>query len=65
MEAPDTVVIDSRDAAAYGGAHIPGSLNIGFDKQLANWVGMSVAPDAKILIVAADRERAAADAAAR
>ncbi|MEL7641173.1 MAG: MBL fold metallo-hydrolase [Solidesulfovibrio sp.] len=57
---PGTVVIDSRDAAAYGGAHIPGSLNIGFDKQLANWVGMSVAPGAPILIVAADRERAAA-----
>jgi glyoxylase-like metal-dependent hydrolase (beta-lactamase superfamily II)/rhodanese-related sulfurtransferase len=60
MASPGTVVIDCRDAAAYGGAHIPGSLNIGFDKQLANWVGMSVAPDAKILIVAADRERASA-----
>ncbi|WP_029460933.1 MBL fold metallo-hydrolase [Solidesulfovibrio alcoholivorans] len=60
MEVPDTVVIDSRDAAAYGGAHIPGSLNIGFEKQLANWVGMSVAPGAKICIVAADRERASA-----
>lgn len=59
-EAPHTVVIDTRDAAAYGGTHIPGSLNIGFEKQLANWVGMSVAPDAKILIVATDRERAAA-----
>lgn len=60
MATPGTVVIDCRDTAAYGGAHIPGSLNIGFDKQLANWVGMSVAPDAKILIVAADRERASA-----
>lgn len=60
MAAPDTVVIDSRDAAAYGGAHIPGSLNIGFEKQLANWIGMSVAPESKILIVAADRERASA-----
>jgi glyoxylase-like metal-dependent hydrolase (beta-lactamase superfamily II)/rhodanese-related sulfurtransferase len=59
-DAPGTVIIDSRDAAAYGGAHIPGSLNIGFDKQLANWVGMSVAPGSKILIVAADRERASA-----
>lgn len=58
--APDVVVIDTRDAPAYGGAHIPGSLNIGFEKQLANWVGMSVAPEAQILIVAADRERASA-----
>lgn len=60
MAAPGTVVIDARDAAAYGGAHIPGSLNIGFSSQLANWVGMSVAPGAKILIVAENRERAAA-----
>lgn len=60
MAAPGTVVIDCRDAASYGGAHIPGSFNIGFDKQLANWVGMSVDPGAKILIVAADRERASA-----
>jgi glyoxylase-like metal-dependent hydrolase (beta-lactamase superfamily II)/rhodanese-related sulfurtransferase len=51
------VVIDTRDAAAFGGAHIPGSLNIGFESQLANWVGMSVAPKSEILIVAANRER--------
>lgn len=36
------VVIDTRDTAALGGFHIPGSLNIGFEKQLANWVGMVV-----------------------
>ncbi|MHC1713734.1 MAG: rhodanese-like domain-containing protein [Solidesulfovibrio sp.] len=60
MPGEKTVVIDSRDAAAYGGAHIPGSLNIGFETQLANWVGMSVAPGSNILIVAADRERASA-----
>jgi len=60
MAAPGTMVIDSRDAAAFGGAHIPGSLNIGFEKQLANWIGMSVAPGSKLLIVAADRERASA-----
>lgn len=58
MNAAGTVVIDARDAAAYGGAHIPGSLNIGFEKQLANWVGMSVAPGSKILLVAENRERA-------
>ncbi len=60
LETPGVAVIDTRDAAAYGGAHIPGSLNIGFEKQLANWVGMSVAPGTKLLLVAADRERASA-----
>jgi len=51
------VVIDTRDAPAFGGAHIPGSLNIGFEKQMANWVGMAVKPMASILLVVENRER--------
>jgi glyoxylase-like metal-dependent hydrolase (beta-lactamase superfamily II)/rhodanese-related sulfurtransferase len=51
------IVIDTRDTAAFGGFHIPGSLNIGFEKQLANWVGMVVDPNADILLVVTDRER--------
>jgi glyoxylase-like metal-dependent hydrolase (beta-lactamase superfamily II)/rhodanese-related sulfurtransferase len=51
------MVIDTRDTAAFGGFHIPGSLNIGFEKQLANWVGMVVPPDADLLLVVEDRER--------
>lgn len=47
----NTVVIDVRDSAAYSGFHIPGSVNIGFEKQLANWVGMVVEPDKDILLV--------------
>jgi rhodanese-related sulfurtransferase len=50
------VVIDTRDMAAYGGFHIPGSINIGFEKQLANWVGMVVDPASKILVIAEGRE---------
>ncbi|MBG0775202.1 MAG: MBL fold metallo-hydrolase [Desulfovibrionaceae bacterium] len=49
------VVIDTRDVAAFGGFHIPGALNIGFEKQLANWVGMVVAPDSRILLVTENR----------
>jgi glyoxylase-like metal-dependent hydrolase (beta-lactamase superfamily II)/rhodanese-related sulfurtransferase len=49
-------VIDVREAAAFGGMHIPGSLNIGFEKQLANWVGMVVDPDADILLVTPSRD---------
>ncbi|MGI6657588.1 MAG: MBL fold metallo-hydrolase [Desulfobulbus sp.] len=49
-------VIDTRNGAAFGGAHIPGSLNIGFEKQLANWVGTVVAPDARILLVVDGRD---------
>ena len=50
------VVIDARDAAAFGGFHIPGSINIGFEKQLANWVGMVVEPGSDILLVVGDRD---------
>jgi glyoxylase-like metal-dependent hydrolase (beta-lactamase superfamily II)/rhodanese-related sulfurtransferase len=51
------IVIDTRDTAAFGGFHIPGSLNIGFEKQLANWVGMVVEPTATLLLVVNDKER--------
>ncbi len=50
------IVIDARDSAAFGGFHIPGSINIGFEKQLANWVGMVVDPDSEILLVVDDRK---------
>ena len=50
------IVIDARDSAAFGGFHIPGSINIGFEKQLANWVGMVVDPNSEILLVVDDRE---------
>ena len=49
-------VIDVRDAAGFGGFHIPGSLNIGLEKQLANWVGMAVDPDSDLLLVVSSKE---------
>ena len=53
--AKGAVVIDSRDSAAFGGFHIPGSLNIGFEKQMTNLVGMVVEPDSELLLVVNDR----------
>jgi glyoxylase-like metal-dependent hydrolase (beta-lactamase superfamily II)/rhodanese-related sulfurtransferase len=50
------VVIDSRNMAAFGGFHIPGSLNIGFEKPLANLFGMVVEPDSELLLVVDGRE---------
>lgn len=47
----DTVIIDVRDSAAFSGFHIPGSVNIGFEPQLANWVGMVVSPEKDLLLV--------------
>ncbi|MEF2146628.1 MAG: rhodanese-like domain-containing protein [Desulfovibrionaceae bacterium] len=57
LVADGALIIDTRDTAAFGGFHIPGSLNIGFEKQLANWVGMVVRPDADLLLVVDNRER--------
>lgn len=50
------VVVDVRDTAAYAGYHIPGSLNIGFEPSLANWVGMVVAPGSDLLLVVDSRD---------
>ncbi len=55
MVADGATIIDARDSAAFGGFHIPGSINIGFEKQLANWVGMVVDPKAEIVLVVDDK----------
>ena len=56
MKDENTLVMDTRGSAAYGGFHIPGSVNIGFEKQLANWVGMVIDPMAELLLVVDDRD---------
>jgi glyoxylase-like metal-dependent hydrolase (beta-lactamase superfamily II)/rhodanese-related sulfurtransferase len=56
FKADGATIIDARDSAAFGGFHIPGSINIGFEKQLANWVGMVVDPDAEIILVVDDQK---------
>jgi glyoxylase-like metal-dependent hydrolase (beta-lactamase superfamily II)/rhodanese-related sulfurtransferase len=50
------IVVDTRPAAAFGDAHVPGSLHVSLDGQYASWVGTMVRPEQEILIVAdADR----------
>jgi rhodanese-related sulfurtransferase len=56
MEDNGTLILDTRGSAAYGGFHIPGSINIGFEKQLANWVGMVIDPKSELLLVVDDRD---------
>ena len=50
------VAVDTRDTAAFGGVHVPGSINIGFEKQTANWVGMVIEPDSDLVLVVTDEE---------
>jgi len=50
------LVLDTRDTAAFGGVHIPGSINIGFAKQTANWIGMVIEPDARLILLVSDEK---------
>lgn len=48
------VVLDVRDAEAFGAGHVPGSLNIGLGGQFASWAGMLIPIGSPIVIVADD-----------
>ena len=46
------LVLDLRQMLSFGGAHIPGSINVDATAPPApNWVGTVVSPDAKLLLV--------------
>ena len=46
------VVLDVRDADAFGAGHIPGSINIGLGGQYASWAGTLLSSKDPIVIVA-------------
>ena len=52
------IVLDVRDAAAFGAGHVPGSINIGLGGQYASWAGTLVSSSDELIIVADGRERA-------
>ena len=46
------VLLDLRDAASYGEAHIPGSINIDFSSgAILNWVGVVIPPESELVLV--------------
>lgn len=47
------IVLDVRDSAAFGAAHIPSSVNIGLDGQYATWAG-SLLDAVQPLVIVAD-----------
>lgn len=51
VEDEDAVVVDLREHLAFGGAHIPGALNIGLVGDLATWAAWLVPYDRPILLV--------------
>lgn len=50
--ASGATVLDVRDSAMFGAAHVPGSLNIGLDGQYASWAGSLLSPENAVVIVA-------------
>ena len=50
------VILDTRDTAAFGGVHIPGSINIGFALQTANWIGMVIDPKDELILIVTDED---------
>jgi hydroxyacylglutathione hydrolase len=53
------MLLDTRGAAEYGTAHIPGSLHIGLGGQFASWAGTLLSPQMPIVLVAEDEGRVA------
>jgi hydroxyacylglutathione hydrolase len=51
LQALDAVVIDLRRPEAFGGAHIPGALNIGAGQNLSMWAGWVVPYDHPLFLV--------------
>ena len=50
----DALILDVRDADAFGRRHIAGAINIGLDGNFASWSGTLLPFDAPIVIVADD-----------
>ncbi|NIA19049.1 MAG: MBL fold metallo-hydrolase [Xanthomonadaceae bacterium] len=50
-------LVDLREAAAFGGAHIPGSLNIGLSPNSATWLGNVINPEKNIILLADSQEQ--------
>jgi glyoxylase-like metal-dependent hydrolase (beta-lactamase superfamily II) len=58
------VLLDVRDAAAYGAGHVPGALNVGLRGQFASWAGTLV-DTGRPIVVAAEGEDEAGEALMR
>lgn len=64
LAAQGVVLLDVRNAAAFGAAHVPGSLNVGLAGQFASWTGTLVPGENRLVLIAED-ESGAREAAMR
>jgi glyoxylase-like metal-dependent hydrolase (beta-lactamase superfamily II)/rhodanese-related sulfurtransferase len=59
LQKEGAIVLDVRPSAAYGTAHVPGSLHISLAGQFATWAGSLLRPQDSIVLVAEDEEQVA------
>jgi len=50
------IILDTRPAAEFGAAHIPGSIQIGLDGQYASWAAILLGLQSEIILVGDDLE---------
>lgn len=51
VEDKNSILVDTRSMFAFGGAHIPGALNIGGSAMLSTWAGSLLDPEKPVLLV--------------
>jgi hydroxyacylglutathione hydrolase len=56
-QADDVVVLDTRQPEAFGGAHIPGALNVGLGSSFPTWAGTVLPEGTRTLLVLDDPSR--------
>ena len=47
----DVAILDLRRPEAFGGAHLPGAINIGASQNLSLWAGWMIGPDKRLVLV--------------
>lgn len=45
------LVVDTRSAEAFGGAHVPGAVNVGLGSSFSTWAGTIIPDGARVLLV--------------
>ena len=56
LQAAGAVVLDTRPAAQFAAAHIPGSIHIALSGQYASWAARLIGVNAKVVLVAEDND---------
>lgn len=54
MGQPGTLVLDTREIEAFGGAHVEGALNIALRAEFPIWSGWMLKPEQRLLVVLAE-----------